>query len=191
MNTKVLAGMLFAALALSPALASGAESCCPDAQAVCGEAHTAAGHSGCTMSGHHGQMPDGMPCCGAAPEDLRSAIEMIIQMDPDAPRAPGQSAQQTTTVWFHRAVWVGPKVLMGKYVIEHDLDRQARGEPCTHIYAADDLVTPVATFHCTHIDSATVENDTVVIQTLPDGTRRLVQFQFAGESAAHGALPGR
>jgi hypothetical protein len=87
---------------------------------------------------------------------------------------------------FDRPVWVGRTVLMGKYIIEHDTDRQARGEPCTHLYAANDLKTPIVTFHCTHIDGERVDRDTVVLQTLPDGMRKFVQFQFAGETAAHG-----
>jgi hypothetical protein len=31
-----------------------------------------------------------------------------------------------------------------------------------------------------------VEKDTVVLQSLADGTRKLLEFQFAGEPAAHG-----
>jgi hypothetical protein len=83
-------------------------------------------------------------------------------------------------------VWFGRNVLMGKYVIEHDNDRAARGEPCTHVYAAEDMTKPVVTFHCTHLDANKSEKTTVLLGSLPDGMRKFMQFQFAGESAAHG-----
>lgn len=33
--------------------------------------------------------------------------------------------RQRAVVWFHRPVWVGRNVLMGKYIIEHDTARRA------------------------------------------------------------------
>lgn len=130
-----------------------------------------------------------MPCCAKEPEPIGSAIDMLIAMDPDGiqPHAhDAVSPRQTAVVWFHQPVVVGRTVLLGKYVIEHDTDRQARGEPCTHIYAAGKLTAPVATFHCTHLDATHADHDTVVLGALQDGLRKLVRFQFAGESAAHG-----
>jgi hypothetical protein len=75
---------------------------------------------------------------------------------------------------------------MGKYIIEHDTDRQARGEPCTHIYAADKPTTPVVTFHCTHLEGEGGDRGIVMLKSLGDGSQRLLWFQFAGEDAAHG-----
>jgi hypothetical protein len=89
-------------------------------------------------------------------------------------------------VWFHRPVWVSGKVLMGKYIIEHDTDRQARGEPCTHLYADGDQTTPVAAFHCVHLEGEKAEQTIVRLQSLSNGLQQLVSFQFAGEDAAHG-----
>ena len=99
-------------------------------------------------------------------------------------------ARQRMVVWFHRPVWVGRNVLMGQYIIEHDTDRQARGEPCTHIYAANDPHTPVVTFHCTHLESESQERAEVVVRSFGDGMLKLVRFQFADEDAAHG-FPAR
>ena len=94
---------------------------------------------------------------------------------------------QTAEVWFKRPVLVGQKLLLGRYVIEHDNDRMARGEPCTHIYTYDDRSKPVATFHCTHLERDRADQNTVVVCTGPDGRiQRLAEFQFAGEAAAHG-----
>jgi hypothetical protein len=127
-----------------------------------------------------------MSCCQHASQASKSCCkhESMTAMDKI-------SAVQRAVVWFERPVWVGTTVLMGKHVIEHDTDRQSRGEPCTHIYAADDLKTPVAAFHCTHLDRTRVEQDTVVLRPLPDGHRRFVEFQFAGEAAGHGYPTGR
>jgi hypothetical protein len=140
------------------------------------------------------EKPCEMPCCAehaahGATTTEPSAIDLLFAMDPKAilpVQMEAPPVRQATTVWFHRPVWVGNVVLMGKHVIEHDTDRQARGEPCTHIYAAGDLTTPVAAFHCTHLDRDSVEKNTVVLQSLPDGMQKFLEFQFAGEHGAHG-----
>lgn len=183
MRFRILAFIWFAALAVAPITLSADSGCCDQAMAC---AKPAA--NGCD------EKPCDMPCCnghaGHAVDPIEpSAVEMLLAMDPHAiwaAAAEGAPVRQTAIVWFHRPVWVGDSVLMGKYVIEHDTDRQARGEPCTHIYAAGDLTVPLATFHCTHLDRHVVEKDTVVLQSLADGTRKLQEFQFAGEPAAHG-----
>jgi hypothetical protein len=130
-----------------------------------------------------------MSCCAKEPEPIASVIDILtMNMQYDLPEL--ASPRQTAVVWFHRPVRIGRTVLMGKYVIEHDTDRQARGEPCTHIYAADKPTVPVVTFHCTHLEDTASEHDTVVLQALPDGMRTLLRFQFAGESGAHGFPAG-
>jgi hypothetical protein len=84
-------------------------------------------------------------------------------------------------------VLVGKAILQGRYVIEHDNDRMARGEPCTHIYAYADRATPVATFHCTHLERDRADTNIVVVVPALGGTmQQLTEFQFAGETAAHG-----
>ena len=62
----------------------------------------------------------------------------------------------------------------------------ARGEPCTHIYAYNDQKTPVVAFHCTHLEREAGKDNTVVLSSTSDGYKRLVEFQFAGETGAHG-----
>ena len=94
--------------------------------------------------------------------------------------------RQKMVVTFDRPTWIGRAVLMGKYVIEHDTGRMVMGLPCTYIYTANDLDSPVATLHCVHIDTERAENHTVTLITMPDGMRKFAQFQFAGEDAAHG-----
>jgi hypothetical protein len=80
---------------------------------------------------------------------------------------------------------VGRHILQGRYVIEHDNDRMARGEPCTHIYAFNDRTKPVVTFHCTHLQRGMASQSTASLATV--GTMEvLTEFQFSGDTAAHG-----
>jgi hypothetical protein len=126
-----------------------------------------------------------MPCCkdksGAEP----TIVEQFLSMDPQLTPAP--PVRQLAEVWFHRPVLVGRSILQGRYVIEHDNDRMARGEPCTHIYPYNDQTTPVATFHCTHLERDRADQNMVVLVPVLDGSmQKLTEFQFAGETAAHG-----
>lgn len=165
-----------------------AAACCQKA-----DKHQHDGQMACCQNGKECDMPccaDGaceMPCCNDKAEI--GVIEMFFSMDgqkivPGDVAAP--SSTQTASVFFRRPVWFGETVLMGRYIIEHDTDRQARGEPCTHIYAASDTSTPVVTFHCTHLDATVADTAVVVLQSNPDGSQKFLQFQFRGEGAAHG-----
>ena len=76
---------------------------------------------------------------------------------------------------------------MGAYLIEHDDARMARGEPCTYIYAADDRREPVATFHCEHLERPAGDTATLVLApTINPAIKRLMEFQFGGDTASHG-----
>ncbi len=127
-----------------------------------------------------------MPCCKDAKTAAEpSIVEQFMSMDPQLNPAP--PVRQLAEVWFHRPVLVGRAILQGRYVIEHDNDRMARGEPCTHIYAFNDRTKPVAAFHCTHLERGRADQNTVSLATAPDGLMKvLTEFQFAGETAAHG-----
>jgi hypothetical protein len=125
-----------------------------------------------------------MSCCdrdGQTPE----AIAVLIPL----PTAEPRPARETMTVWFKNPVKIGDRILLGRYVIEHDNDRMARGRPCTHIYAASDPRFPVVAFHCTHLTRAAGAKPSVTLVSLgePNGMKRLTEFQFAGEVGAHGA----
>ena len=122
-----------------------------------------------------------MPCCKA---DVNVENVLLDQMDRQLD--PASPVRQLTEVWFHRPVMVGRTILQGRYVIEHDNDRMARGEPCTHIYAYDDQETPVAAFHCVHLERDRASKNTVVLISMGDGWQKLTEFQFAGETASHG-----
>lgn len=113
------------------------------------------------------------------------AIEILLAMDPQMNPAP--PVKQAIDVWFQRPVIVGDTILQGHYLIEHDNERMARGEPCTHIYAFRDRRSPVATFHCTHLErERSAKNVVVVVNTSDASMQKLTEFQFTGESFAHG-----
>ena len=132
-----------------------------------------------------------MPCCAdhktASTEP--SAIDIFFAMNDQVVEAqlePAAPVRQVTEVWFTRPTRVGRQILQGRYVIEHDNERMARGEPCTHIYAYSDQKTPVVAFHCTHLDRGRADKNVAVYYTDADGLARLTEYQFAGETAAHG-----
>lgn len=116
-----------------------------------------------------------------------SSIELLLQADPQL--APAPPVRQLVEVWFTQPTMIGRTIVQGRYVIEHDNDRMARGEPCTHIYAFNDRSKPVATFHCTHLERDRAKVSIVALVSDPSGFKRLTEFQFAGEDAAHG-YPG-
>jgi hypothetical protein len=121
-----------------------------------------------------------MPCCKDVPETVALVFEDDPQLNPAPP------VRQLFEVYFKRPTLVGRSILQGRYIVEHDNDRMARGEPCTHIYAYDDQTTPVVTFHCTHLERDRATANLVVLESLSDGWQRLTEFQFRGETASHG-----
>ena len=174
MRIKMFALIGLVALVMAPAVLAAEAMCCDKPGMTCCTDHEC-----------------GMPCCKDHDVQVNdNAIDVLIGMDQNAVFAlndAGAPAVQTAVVWFDRATWMGDRVLMGKYVIEHDTDRMARGEPCTHIYAAGDRnQLPVVTFQCTHLEGERADRDTVVVRSQPDGTRKLLSFQFEGELAGHG-----
>lgn len=112
----------------------------------------------------------------------RTAVSVFFEMDQPP-------VNQQALVRFWNPVRVAGKILMGKYIIEHDTDRMARGEPCTHLY---DFYTRklVASFHCTHLTRPRTTEGTVSVKPRQEVPGVMTEFQFAGETDAHG-VPAR
>lgn len=139
--------------------------------ACCGTAHQAHQAPACCAGHHDATEP--------------TIVERFLENDPQLNPAP--PVRQAAEVRFSHPTLIGRTIVQGRYVIEHDNDRMARGEPCTHVYAYEDQKNPVATFHCTHLERPRANQNIVVLTTAPDGmTKVLSEFQFAGESASHG-----
>lgn len=125
-----------------------------------------------------------MACCN---EDGNAAAAAVLLPTGNTP------ARQVAVVWFKNPVLVGDNILMGKYIIEHDNDRMAKGLPCTHIYASNKPQVPIVKFHCTHLEAARSDRDLVALRRTGDASlpTKMTSFQFAGETAAHGVPPAR
>ena len=149
----------FAALAATPAAAS----CCDTEKKACCDMQT-------------------MTCCERV-NDAAAVAVLLPQVVPES-----RPVRETMTVSFMKPVKLADRILLGKYIIEHDNDRMASGKPCTHVYAASDRRLPVVAFHCTHLKGSGAERASVTLRPLgePNGLRELTQFQFAGERGAHG-----
>ncbi len=150
-----------------------AKACCDHPQAAPAQAATMAccGDQAPAMAAE---------CCDTGiPDDPRVAIAGLGLTDP--------LPVKTMNVHFREPVQVGSAILMGWYVIEHDDDRMARGEPCTYVYEYDTMRAPVATFHCTHLEREAPDVATVVLRpTVNPSIKALAEFQFSGETASHG-----
>lgn len=122
-----------------------------------------------------------MACCDHPTPGDDSAVAMAGLGLEAAP------AVKYIDIVFRDPVKVGDTILLGAYLIEHDDERMARGEPCTYIYEADDRRAPVAMFHCEHLERPVAGSATVVLApTMNSAIKRLVEFQFRGETASHG-----
>jgi hypothetical protein len=136
------------------------------------------------------------PCCDGDVDALTAEV-----LPPIGPQITGPPihvmfpepapVRRTMTVSFTRPTRIGNRILFGKYIIEHDNLRMAKGRPCTHIYEADDPRLPVVRFHCTHLKQEPGTTASITLRSLHEanGLRELVAFQFAGENGAHG-VPG-
>ena len=174
MHFKLLAASAIASLMLfTPAVADAA--CCDKKQdhamPCCADQQKA-----CCADNHQNHGP--------------TIVEQFLETDPQLNPAP--PVRQIAEVWFTRPTMIGRVFVQGRHVIEHDNDRMARGEPCTHVYAYNDysenkLDEPVATFHCTHLERDRAnQNLVILVDDVASGMKKFTEFQFAGETASHG-----
>ncbi len=102
--------------------------------------------------------------------------------------AAGDVQKRKAVAEFPNPVTVQGVVLKGKYLFVHDDAAMNRGESCTFIYKGeievrDQLVT---SFHCIHIERTKANNFIWRSRETAPGVMELVDFQFSGETAAHG-----
>lgn len=112
-----------------------------------------------------------------------------------APKSKAEGpSKELAVVEFAQTVKLQGVLLRGEYVIVHDEERMARGEPCTWIYRSDKGKEGelIASFHCVHVERAKAKNFVVRFQTrnTPYDTPEILEFQFAGSTASH-RVPGR
>jgi len=99
--------------------------------------------------------------------------------------------RQWAVATFARSTWVTDRRLVGSYLIVHDDDRMARGEPCTSFYRVGTgglyPFDEVVSFHCIPRQRKPVRafSMTVASNEITE-TDRLLEYQFAGDSEGHG-----
>jgi hypothetical protein len=89
---------------------------------------------------------------------------------------------------FDNPVTVQGVVLQGKYLFVHDDAAMARGDACTYIYEGQAEVRDklVVSFHCIHVERARSKHFIWRTRETVPGIVALEEFQFGGETAAHG-----
>lgn len=100
------------------------------------------------------------------------------------------SAKQWTVVNFVDPVLVRGNYVMGPVMIVHDNEKMAKGEACTTFYRFDKARGPqeeIVSFHCRPRATDDKTGPTQIVTTMTDaGCRKLVEYQIAGDSEAHG-----
>jgi hypothetical protein len=100
------------------------------------------------------------------------------------------STRQWAIVNFTDPVTVRGHLLMGQYLIVHDDDRMAKGEPCTSIYRFDRERGPQnveVEFACKPDQRAICDKTTFSVRRDPVyGLNQLTEYQFAGDPEVHG-----
>jgi hypothetical protein len=98
--------------------------------------------------------------------------------------------RRAAVVRFLKPTIIAGTPVIGTVVFEHDDARMARGEACTKVYffdarnqTAGDLIVA---FHCTPKDRDAVKQFEARVIKLPQGPDRLIEYQMAGETEAHG-----
>ena len=96
---------------------------------------------------------------------------------------------QWTVVNFQEPVLVKREFIMGSVLIIHDSTKMAQGKPCTTFYRFDPGRGPqeaLVSFHCKPRRAGTVATSTFTTVSTEPGCKRLVEYQIAGDSEAHG-----
>jgi hypothetical protein len=89
---------------------------------------------------------------------------------------------------FNQPVVVQGVTLKGEYLFVHDDAAMARGEACTRIYKgkAEIAGNLVVEFHCVPIQRAKANYFLVRTKQRADGVIELNEYQFKGDTEAHG-----
>ena len=103
-------------------------------------------------------------------------------------KASNADRKQKAVAQFNEPVRLQGVLLKGEYLFVHDDAAMMRGEACTLVYKgnaeiADNLVT---SFHCTPVQREQVYSFSVRTRQTSPGVNEVSEFQFRGETEAHG-----
>lgn len=93
------------------------------------------------------------------------------------------------SVWahfIHPVVFVDRLLPEGDYLVVHDNEKSAMGEPCLYVYGKSDLDEPLLAIHCVRKTQEPTERTKIVWGSIRrDNVREFGYIQFPGESFAH------
>ena len=100
-------------------------------------------------------------------------------------------ARQWAVAYLNEPTLIGSTIVEGPVMFEHDMDKMARGEPCTTIRLFDPEKGPadvLVSFHC--IPKARKVVSKFTMTTRPNTELGfgciLTEYQFAGDAEGHG-----
>jgi hypothetical protein len=97
--------------------------------------------------------------------------------------------KQRATAQFNQPVIVQGVTLKGEFLFVHDDAAMERGEACTRIYKGNAEIASnlVVEFHCVPMKRAVANYFIVRTKQRADGLIELNEYQFKGDTEAHGA----
>lgn len=103
-------------------------------------------------------------------------------------KASNEIKKQTAIARFNVPVVLHGVTLKGEYLFVHDHAAMQRGEACTYVYEGRGAAVKrlVISFHCIPIERAKADRFVVRSVTTPAGVNEVREFQFAGDTEAHG-----
>ena len=96
--------------------------------------------------------------------------------------------KQKATIQFNHPVVLQGVTLKGVYLFMHDNSAMTRGEACTRVYKGEAEIPSklVAAFHCVPLERTKSAYFFVRTQQVAPGVEVVSEYQFKGDTEAHG-----
>lgn len=99
--------------------------------------------------------------------------------------------KQKATIQFNQPVIMQGVTLKGEYLFLHDDSAMTRGEACTRVYKGNAEMPSklILAFHCVPMNRA--KSDYFIVRTnqVAPGVNEVSEYQFKGDTEAHGVPP--
>jgi len=96
--------------------------------------------------------------------------------------------KQRATAQFNDPVILQGVTLKGEYLFVHDDAAMTRGEACTRVYKGNAEISSrlVVAFHCVPVERAKAAFFLVRTNLVAPGATEVTEYQFKGDTEAHG-----
>ena len=96
--------------------------------------------------------------------------------------------KQKGTIQFNHAVILQGVTLKGEYLFVHDDTAMTRGEACTRVYKGPAEIPGklIVAFHCLPLERAKSAYFVVRTNKIAPGVNEVSEYQFKGDTEAHG-----